>query len=556
MTATLDRTSGLLGAVATAAVLIAVGGIPAILAVVAAILAVAATQDRITVKRLQSMPRKDLVQLLDRNRKARNEWIKRMVVKHHRVDILAELVLGYTIEPHHFRILQHQYKHRQGMTLVWRGAGKTTVGTIAWCIFLLILNRDYKILIASKTGSNAEDFLREIKGHFESNEMLREIFGDFVGTKRWDTTAIEVSGRTKPAKEPSINTIGVGGAVASKHYDVILADDLVDEENSRTKHQRDKMLDWYYKVLLPTLNPPDDKDRFIGMLRVTGTRYHYEDQYGHLSQGQPDGTGGEMKGDATLIIPIVEIKIDRDGNKVEVPVWPAKFPMEEINKLRQGMGLIRFNSQYMCDCELMKGAIFRYDDCQVLTPEEDKALMASIGELRLYQGVDLAISEDTGSDMFAQMIIAIGGPDNLVYVIDFEEGHKRFPEQTKSIKTWARKHKPIRTGIEDNAYQDAQIQQLQHEDKKENSEYKLNISGITTLKDKVTRAMVLSAEIFESKRIRFRPGQHKLIEHLVLFPGFRYKDLFDALDIAITASKKRVRKVRDKEPGLIGRGRM
>jgi phage terminase large subunit-like protein len=524
--------------------LLALGGPLAALAALAAGLLAVAVQDKITAKRLSSLPRKDLVQLLDRNRKARNEWIRRMVIKHHRVDILAEVVLGYKVEPHHFKILQHHYNNRHSLTLVWRGAGKTTVATIVWCIFLLILDRDRRILIASKTGTNAEDFLREIKGHFESNEMLREIFGDFVGTKRWDTTAIEVAGRTKPWKEPSINTVGVGGAVASKHYDVIIADDLVDEDNSRTKHQRDKMVDWYYKVLLPTLNPPDPKDRFIGCLHVIGTRYHYEDLYGHLSQDQPDGTGGEMKGGPTLIIPIV----DEHGH----PVWASKFPLEEINKLRQGMGLIRFNSQYMCDCELMKGSIFRYDDCHVLTEDEDRELMSSLAEMRLFHGVDLAISEDKGSDMFAQMIIAIGGPDNLVHVIDYEEVHRRFPEQTASIKKWARKYKPIRTGIEDNAYQDAQIQQLQHEDKKEGHEYKLNIMGVTTLKDKVTRAMVLSAKLFESKRIRFRPGQHKLIEHLVLFPGFRYKDLFDALDIAVTASEKRVKKVREKEPGLIG----
>jgi hypothetical protein len=42
-----------------------------------------------------------------------------------------------------------------------------------------------------------------------------------------------------------------------------------------------------------------------------------------------------------------------------------------------------------------------------------------------------------------------------------------------------------------------------------------------------------------------------LKEHLLLIPDGRYKDLFDALDIAVRTAFKGIRKVRDDEPGLL-----
>ena len=70
-------------------------------------------------------------------------------------------------------------------------------------------------------------------------------------------------------------------------------------------------------------------------------------------------------------------------------------------------------------------------------------------------------------------------------------------------------------------------------------------------KDKITRAWKLSA-IFEDKRMFFRKAAHALlIEHLVLFPNYKYKDLFDGLDLAVGASKMKKRKKRRKEPGVM-----
>lgn len=484
----------------------------------------------LSLKQLSNLGRHDLLALYEQNRNMYYEWIRRLVIQGHRIDVLAEVVLGYSIEPHHMRMLKHQYQNLWSLVLVWRGAGKTTACDIVFCIFLVIINPNIRILIASKTAENAKDFLKEIKQHFEANEMLRDIFGDFVGDNQWDASAIEVKGRTKPFKEPTINTIGVEGAVASKHYDVIIADDLVDEENSRTQYQREKMLNWFYKMLLPTLEPPSDTDPFTGRLHFLGTRYHYEDLYGHIMEEQPDGTGGELA-DAAMIIPLV-----RPDGQTE---WPDKFPPSVVKRL-QGMGKIRFNTQYNCNCDLMKGRIFNYDHCRVVNRSD----VPDYDDLIKYQGVDLAISEKTDADMFAQVVIGIDPKDMFVYVLAYQEAQLRAPAQTDAIIKFARKYKPVRTGIEANAYQASKI----HEVKKEAPE--LNPVPIFTIKDKITRAWNLVGKVFENGRIHFIKGQDSLIDHIVLFPEHRYKDLFDALDIAVSSSEQRIRKKR-REPKLL-----
>lgn len=486
--------------------------------------------DHLSPKSLSAAGREQLIQMLQESREVRNEWIRRMVIEKNRIDILAEQVLGYSIAPRvHGLIARHQFQHKKSLVMVYRGAGKTTIGTITKAIHYILKDRDVRILIATKTLSNAEDFLKEIKQHFESNELLREIFGEYIGQDRWDGHAIQVSGRSRPMKEPTINTVGVEGAVASKHYDVIIADDLVDEDNSRTPYQRQRMVDWYYKMLAPCLQPPHPNFPYRGDFHHSGTRFHYNDLYGHLLEVQPDGSGGELK-NASLVIPALDV----NG---ESP-WPERHPPEWFEEKKRSYGIIRFNSQYQCNTDAMKGQIFRYDDC-IVTNEEKEPFPITAPH---YMGVDLAIGEGDQHDMFAITVLA---KDHAGYwVRDFFEGQLRFKEQTEKIIEMAKKYKPVRTAIEVNAYQKAQFQEV----KRQMPE--LNLFGITTLKDKVARATQLSA-LFENKKIRFRSGQHHLIEHLVLFPAHRFKDLFDSFDLAVTATEQRVRKKRDAEPGVL-----
>jgi len=477
---------------------------------------------------LKRADRAQLVEYYNHCCKMEDEWIRRQVLENNRIDILAVVVLGLIIEPFHLALLQFQFAHPDNMQLVFRGAGKSTVCTVTKSIHLLLKNANLRILIASKTAQNAEGFLKEIKNHFEGNDRLAAIFGQYYDARKcnkWDNREIEVLPRNTPNKEASITCVGVEGTIVSKHYDVIIGDDLVDEENSRTQYMRDKTKTWYYNTLDPTLEPPDPTVEHRGEYHRLGTRYHFDDLWGHLEANE--------LAEHSQVIPA----LDENGRSP----WPTKFHPDWFAQKRKKSGIIIFNAQYQCDTETMKGEIFRYDDCQQIDPTD----YPELSKLRVFMGVDLAIGEKEGSDKFAIVVIGVMPDKSAYYVLDYYEGHLRFAAQTKKIVDYYRRWDPIRCLIETNQYQDAQYQNVKdnHPD--------VRVRPFKQIKDKVTRAMKLSA-LFEDKRMFFKKGAHNLlIEHLVLFPSHRFKDLFDALDLAVRAGRIRKRRTRQKEPGVI-----
>lgn len=475
---------------------------------------------------LEHASRGELLAYYDHCREMEREWLRRQIVDNNRIDILAISVLGYQVRPFHLAMMRWQFLHPDSMQLAFRGAGKSTTCTITKCIHYLIKSRDYRIAIASKTTSNAEGFLREIKAHLEENRLLAELFGEFYDPRKvpkWDNKEIEVLGRKRRAKESSITCVGVEGTIVSKHFDIILSDDLVDEDNSRTKYMRDKTKSWYYQVLDPCLEPPDPDFEHRGEHHRLGTRYHFDDLWGHLLTN-------ELR-DHTQIIP----GLDENGKSP----WPEKYPPAWFEKKRQRSGMVIFRAQYQCDTEAQKGEIFQYDDIQII---EDRDLP---GSLRIFQGTDLAISEKDKADMFAHVTIGLDKMGNI-YVLHYYEAHLRFGAQTAFLQRSYRKHDPIRSGVEANSYQLAQYQQLKDQDKD------MRVVPVYTDRDKMARAWKLS-KYFEDQRMFFRRGLGALIDQVVLFPSFRYRDGLDALDIAVRTSrmKKRKRKRRSSEPGLL-----
>lgn len=451
----------------------------------------------------ESLERRSIVDEINMIGEERAHWLREQIVKRRRLDILSEQVLGLELQPFHKAMQRFALKNKHSLQLVFRGAGKTTNVTVALAVYHIVRDRNVRILIASKSHNFAKKILKEIKEHLEHNPRLIELFGEFKGEDTWDKSQIEVQGRTKPMKEPTITTVGLEGQVVGGHYDVVLVDDLVDEKNARTSHMREQTDTFVNKTLTPTLEPHSE-------LHYLGTRYHYDDQYARI----------EKKGTPTQVIRALD-----DHGRTP---WPQKYPPAFFENLREQLGRIVYGSQYDCDTEAMRGEIFEYD-WMIRCDIEDVP-----SDARVYLGVDLAISEKQSSDMFAMVLIAV--KDRVVYVIRHFAAHLRFSAQVDMILDWVEEYDPVQVGVETNAYQDALRQELEERDKS------LVVNRINTKLDKQTRAIKLAPR-FEREEVLFCKGNNALIDHLVAFPGGRYKDLFDALDFAInTAFRRRSRR--------------
>lgn len=466
------------------------------------------------------------------DRQARNDAeIRELVLKYGRKDVLAREVLGFEVKPFHMALMLAASRGSQSLHLAFRGSGKSTVVTVVGVLFDIIRDPDVRICIASQTQGWASDLLRQIKAHIEGNEKFIRIFGDLVG-ETWNQDEIIVSTRQKPQKEPTVLAVGVGGQVVGKHFDRIYGDDLVIEETARTEVQREKLKTWWYKSFKPTFEPH-------AQVRIVGTRYHFDDLYGHFQKHEFS--------DCTQIIRALEPR----GSGYATP-WPEKFSVAYFLDLRESAGLIIFNSQYQCDTEAMKGEIFQFDDMEFISPDE-----LPKNDISGFAGVDLAIKTNEQNDLYARVGIATDKSGN-VYVLTSKADHLRFSEQTRDIGgAWqtgldgwfepgaSSESKFVEIGIENNAYQDAQVQRV-------SEEYPgIRVVPIQTIIDKVTRAWKLQP-MFQQRRVKFVGKHNKLVEALVLFPNGN-KDLFDALDIAITTAfrPRRARRRRTKHVGVL-----
>jgi len=491
-------------------------------------------------EKLAKAERSELFKFYEQRRALRLAVLKDKIVHGHRVDLLATEVLGYQVQPFHLRMMQFQFQHRDNLQLCFRGAGKSVTCTITKAIWYLCVNRDLRLLIASKKHKNATKFLGDIKSHLETNKLLIEMFGSFKDPNpktslKWNEDEIVVMGRTKVQKEASITCIGVDGSVAGGHFDVEFSDDIVDNKNSLTAEMRDKIENWYNSVLDPCMEPPDDEVPYRGDRNRLGTRYHFDDLYGRwIAKIDEDKASNLVNSMAVNVIPALE----ENGRSP----WPQKWPPSQLMARRRKYGLIIFSAQYQCSTDAMKGEIIQIDDCQPCKPSEVMNLY-NAGELETFMGVDLAISEKETADKFAAVVLGRDARKNY-YVLEHFSSQLRFKAQTMKIVELWKKWGCTRIAIEKNGYQGAQLQALK-------DAYKdIPLRGITQDKDKVTRAHRLSA-IFEQKRMFFpQPGNELLVEQIVLFPSFRYDDSFDALDLAVAALKHRERKIRAAEANL------
>lgn len=153
-----------------------------------------------------------------------------------------------------------------------RGTFKSTLGSIAYPIWRLLKNPNETILLDSELYTNSKNFLREIKGHFQSEKMER-VFGKQVGTK-WDEGEIILGTRTKNIKEASITVGAIGTTKIGQHYQVIIGDDLNSPQNSETPEKCQKVID-HVRYNLNILNPG-------GEYLIIGTRYGERDVIGWL----------------------------------------------------------------------------------------------------------------------------------------------------------------------------------------------------------------------------------------------------------------------------------
>jgi predicted phage terminase large subunit-like protein len=137
-----------------------------------------------------------------------------------------------------------------------RGEAKSTLGTQLFTLWCIVTKRKRFIPIVMDALDQAATMLEAVKVELESNPRLSMDFPAATGVGRvWNAGVIITAGNAK------VQAFGSGKRMRGLRHgpyrpDLVMLDDIENDENVRSKEQRDKVEAWVKKVVLP-LGPPD-----------------------------------------------------------------------------------------------------------------------------------------------------------------------------------------------------------------------------------------------------------------------------------------------------------
>lgn len=159
------------------------------------------------------------------------------------------------------------------------GHAKTTSVSINYAVYRIHQDPNVKIAIISKGQGLAKKILAGIKMRLTSNAYrdMHLAFAPNGGWKdpdgSWNATQIYVFGKNDGEKDPTVEAVGLQGAIYGGRFDIIIVDDAIDNENA---HRHEDQVDWLTTIIDSRL-PPEG-----GMLIVVGTRISSTDLYSAL----------------------------------------------------------------------------------------------------------------------------------------------------------------------------------------------------------------------------------------------------------------------------------
>lgn len=302
---------------------------------------------------------------------------------------------------------------------------------------------------------------------------------------------------------PTWATTGTEKQQTSQHYDLIVHDDLVDEENSRTPELREKTKQ-VYRNSWDLLEPG-------GRMVVMGTRKHQDDLYAELID-QP--MWSKMVRQAYT-----------DETKTEV-IFPQKFTLESLQHLREVKKAYYFAAEYLNNPIDEDAADFKASQIKYYDPTTPHPTS-------LYLTCDPAISLSRDAD-YSALVVAGQFASRKIRVVD--RVHKRLvpsdlvAEIFKLVEKW----NLHRIGIETFAFQKTLKYDIQRVQRERNLFFGIDELGRRNT-GRGEQELSKNARIrrlqpyFEQGLVEIREDMQDLEDELLAFPRGKHDDLIDAL---------------------------
>lgn len=300
---------------------------------------------------------------------------------------------------------------------------KSTIITFALTIQEILKNPEITIGIFSHTRPIAKGFLRQIKREFELNEHLKALFPEVLyenprkESPKWsEDDGIVVRRATNP-KEATVEAWGlVDGQPTSKHYALMIYDDVVTRESVTTPDMIAKTTDAW--ALSRNLSSEQG-----GLTRYIGTRYHANDTWAEIIRRKaavprlhPPTDNGKADGTPVLLTP------------------------ERLAKKREEMGPYIFACQMLQDPKQDAVMGFKREWLRFWRP-------AGWEGMNRYVICDPASEKKKTSDYTVFAVLGLAADRNY-YLIDMIRDRLNLTERARTLFYLHQKYRPLMTGYE------------------------------------------------------------------------------------------------------------
>jgi phage terminase large subunit-like protein len=360
----------------------------------------------------------------------------------------AEQILDMEISGHHEEWSELVAKNKKLCINAPRDHGKSFMFSFAYVIWRLYYNwipssltgEQYKSIprvsvgyIFSNTQDQAVNLLELVKREIESNPRLEHLIP--ASKEVWSKTALKLSnGAICRAR-------GWNQSVRGAHPVWIVCDDVLTDEAIYSEMTRMKQIDYFFSAVTPMLVPG-------GQLIVVGTPFHQDDLYAKLR---------ENKAYNFCRFPAL-------SDIGAQPLWPTRYSKAQLVERKEEVGSTRFAREYLClpisdDSSLFPERILTqcYDpsfEMPINLTQEDRE------QLRIFTGVDLALSSTVGADYTVITTLAVDKFQNR-WIIDIRRKKGlSMNEQLREIQDVYKTYRPLNILVENNAFQRVFVDEL------------------------------------------------------------------------------------------------
>jgi len=396
------------------------------------------------------------------------------------------------------------------LILVPRGCFKSTFFTVGRSLQAIANNRDSRILIANATLENSQRFLGEIKNHLMNNQTYLELYGQMYDKNmKWNETEIEVMGRGLGSREATVTAAGVGGNLVSQHYSLIIADDLVNLENSSTRYQANKVIDWWKKAFSLL-----DYD---GEMLVIGTRWSYYELYSYMLDHLSDQT---------------DIYIKSAYNKDGSLYFPEMLDDAKLKELKSLQGSYTFSAFYLNNPVDDESALIKHSQIKYYGEGNEKEDVMLPRNLSIFSVCDPALSQEAHRDSSTIVTVGIDTEDNW-FVLEVRRGQWTVAELIEELFSVYARWKPLGMSIEVIGQGQGILDPIQREEDVRKIYLPMTeIKYRVNYKKEIRIRSVLQPR-FENGKIFIKRDMYDLEEELLQFPKCDHDDIIDPLtDIA------------------------